>query len=125
MSPGVSGPMLLTRIAGANLPAGATTATLPNTGGYAPGSVLDLMALNLLTGGHDVIGQLVVSADGKTMTSIGPIALGSASSTATSSPTGADDLYEWATPAAAALSGGSGGGSGGPPGVRPPVPLRS
>jgi hypothetical protein len=85
MPPGVSGPMLLVKITGANLP-GAAQVTLPNTDGYAPGSMLSLAALNPRTGGHDILGKLVVSADGKTMTSLGPISLGSATPAGTSGP---------------------------------------
>jgi hypothetical protein len=33
--------------------------TLPNTVGYAPGSVLNLMTMNMTTGGFDVTGHLV------------------------------------------------------------------
>ena len=77
MPPGVSGPMLLTQITGANLPAAALV-TLPNSSGLGACAMLSLVAFNPLTGGHDVVGKLVVSADGKTMTSIGPISLGSA-----------------------------------------------
>ena len=32
--------------------------------------------MNMATGGHDVVGQIVVSADGQTMTSTGTVTLG-------------------------------------------------
>ena len=99
MPQGVSGPLLLTNVTGAGLPAAAQV-TLPNTGGYAPGAMLSLVAFNPLTGGHDVVGKLVVSADGETMTSLGEISLGSA--TPVSSPA-------MVQPAVSGGSGGSGG----------------
>ena len=71
LSPGVKTGMLLYKITGTGL-SGTVNLTLPNTAGYKPGSVLDLMTMNPVTGGHDVAGELVVSADGKTMTSTGP-----------------------------------------------------
>ena len=85
MPPGVSGALLLTKITGTNLPAAALV-TLPNSSGLGAGAMLSLVAFNPLTGGHDVVGKLVVSADGKTMTSIGPISLGSATPAATPAP---------------------------------------
>jgi hypothetical protein len=47
--------------------------TLPNSVGYAPGTVQNLLTFNMLTGGHDITGKMVVSADGKTMTSLGMV----------------------------------------------------
>ena len=60
--------------------------TLPNTAGFKPGSVLYLMTLNPVTGGHDVVGQMVVSADGETMTSTGPITLSGTTGTSAGPP---------------------------------------
>lgn len=71
---GVSGPLLLYQVDGSTLP-GPVQLTLPNLGGYAPGAVLALLAFNPLTGGHDVIGRMVVSSDGQTMTSSGMVLL--------------------------------------------------
>ena len=93
--------MLLYKIVGNGL-SGTVDLTLPNTAGYKPGSVLDLMTMNPVTGGHDVAGQMVVSADGKTMTSTGPIKL---SATGGGSSTGS-------LPAITPDSGGSGGSGG-------------
>jgi hypothetical protein len=70
----VSTGMLLYNIVGSGL-SGPVQLTLPNTSGYKPGSVLYLMTVNPVTGGHDVAGQMIVSADGKTMTSTGLIKL--------------------------------------------------
>ncbi len=39
--------------------------TLPNTAGYAPGVVLNLLTMNMTTGGFDVTGHLKVSGDGR------------------------------------------------------------
>jgi hypothetical protein len=68
---------------------------------------LYLMTLNPITGGHDVAGQIVVSADGKTVSSTGPISLGGSGAASQSSPSSP------LTPLV--VSGGSGGscGSGG------------
>ena len=54
----------------------AVQLTLPNTEGLKPGSVLNLYLMNMATGGHDLVGQLTVSADGQTMTSTGTVTLG-------------------------------------------------
>jgi RHS repeat-associated protein len=56
--------------------------TLPNTSGLEPGATVSLFVLNPQTGGHDVIGQMVVSSDGETMTSTGPVVLATAPSAA-------------------------------------------
>ena len=101
MPVGVSAPMLLLKITGTNVPA-ASQLTLPNTVGFAPGTMLPLAALNPQTGGHDLVGEMVVSADGKTMTSLGPISLGSPSPATSSAPQAQTD----------ATSSGSGGSSG-------------
>ena len=46
--------------------------TLPNTAGFKPRARCStLVTFNPVTGGHDVVGQMVVSADGQTMTSTG------------------------------------------------------
>jgi RHS repeat-associated protein len=74
MSQGASTGMLLYNIVGSGL-SGPVQLTMPNPAGYKPGSVLYLMTVNPTTGGHDVAGQMMVSSDGKTMTSTGPIKL--------------------------------------------------
>jgi RHS repeat-associated protein len=53
--------------------------TMPNSSGYAPGSMLNLWTMNWTTGGHDVVGHMVVSSDGKSMTSMGGVAIPSGS----------------------------------------------
>ena len=85
MSQGVSTGTLLYYIAGTSLSA-SVQLTLPNTDGFKPGSVLYLMALNPRTGGHDVAGRLVVSDDGETMTSTGPITLSDTSGPSSGGP---------------------------------------
>ena len=47
--------------------------TLPNTDCYKPGAILTIYLVNMITGGHDAVGEMVVSADGTTMTSMGSI----------------------------------------------------
>jgi hypothetical protein len=44
--------------------------TLPNTTGFNSGDLLDLMTMNMTTGGFDVTGQLNVSADGKLLETV-------------------------------------------------------
>ena len=66
MPQGTSGPMLLYKVTGLNM-ADPVQLTMPNTSGYQPGAVVSLMTFNPLTGGHDVVGQMVVSADGQTV----------------------------------------------------------
>jgi len=53
--------------------------TMPNTKHYAPGSVLQLWTMNWVTGAHDLTGRMVVSADGRTMSSTGGVTLPSGS----------------------------------------------
>jgi Bacterial Ig domain len=94
MSPGVSTGMVLFNVSGTGISDKAQL-TLPNTDGFPPGSVLYLMMLNPLTGGHDVAGRMVVSADGKTMTSTGLISLSpsSAGPPPAVTPDGGDPTY--------------------------------
>ena len=66
------GGMLLFKVAGSAL-SQPVQLTLPNTDGYKPGAVLTIYLVNMITGGHDAVGEMVVSADGTTMTSTGSI----------------------------------------------------
>jgi len=81
MPPGLSSGMLLYDAVGLDLTA-PVQLTLPNTQGYQPGAVVSLFTMNMLTGGHDIAGQMVVSDDGRTMTSTAPVTLASATKTA-------------------------------------------
>ena len=99
MPAGLSGGLLLYKATGADLTE-PVTLTLPNAQGFAPGAVLDLLTVNLTTGGHDTAGQLVVSPDGKTMTTSGPVTLAPAALPSSGSGTG---------------GGGNSPGDGGPP----------
>ena len=85
MSRGVSTGMVLLSVTGSGL-SGNAQLTLPNTAGFAPGSVLSLMMLNPLTGGHDAVGLMKVSADGQTMTSTGLISFGGAAGSSSGGP---------------------------------------
>ena len=80
MPQGISGGMFLFQVVGSALTQPAEL-TLPNTAGYKPGSVLNLYMMNMATGGHDIVGEMVVSSDGLTMTSTGLIALGASQAT--------------------------------------------
>jgi hypothetical protein len=44
--------------------------TLPNSAGAAPGSVSNLMTMDMATGGFDVSGQLQVTPDGRSLVTI-------------------------------------------------------
>jgi len=74
MPQGVSSGMLVYNVAGSNL-SGPVRLTLPAPGNSEPGAILSLLTINSVTGGHDVASLMVVSADGKTMTSMGLVAL--------------------------------------------------
>ncbi len=76
MPVGVSGAMLLYKAQGLDLSQPGQL-TLPNFQGLQPGAVVYLLRMNMQTGGHDNIGQMVVSADGKTLTALALVALGS------------------------------------------------
>ena len=102
MTPGVSSGMLLYNVVGSGL-SGPVNLTLPNTAGLQPGSTVFLGLFNPITGGHDAAGELVVSADGQTMTSTGPIALFGPDESANSNSSPA------ATPNVASRSAASGG----------------
>ena len=104
---GTTGPALLYKVTGLNL-AKPVQVSLPNTGGYQPGTVLSLVTMNKITGGHDVVGQLVVSPDGKTMTSTGPIRLSSRGSTVS----GSSSAKSLAASGGGSLNGGSQTGKG-------------
>ncbi|WP_165234108.1 FG-GAP-like repeat-containing protein [Aquisphaera insulae] len=80
MPEGTRSGTILYKVSGADLTA-PVRLTLPNAQGYSPGAVLNLYTVNMLTGGHDVTGRMVVSDDGATMTSEGPVTLGHASLT--------------------------------------------
>ena len=80
--PGVSGPLILYQVVG-SAPSGPVQLTLPNTGGFAPGALLNVYTFNPLTDGHEVAGQVVVSDDGQTMTSSGLIRLNAPTTAAT------------------------------------------
>jgi YD repeat-containing protein len=67
--------------------------------------VLELLTVNMQTGGHVVTGRMVVSADGKTMTSVGTVTLASGTASAAGS----------VSPAVLAADSGGSGGSGGEP----------
>jgi RHS repeat-associated protein len=73
---GTSGPAFLYQTKGVDL-SQPVVLSLPNTTGLLPGATMDLLRFNVQTGGHDVIGQLVVSADGKTLISTSPVVLAS------------------------------------------------
>ena len=51
------------------------TISMPNTAGLKPGAITALLAINFATAGKDTIGYMVVSDDGKTMTSTTPVTL--------------------------------------------------
>ncbi|AGA28668.1 FG-GAP-like repeat-containing protein [Singulisphaera acidiphila] len=115
MPPGVSSGMLLYKSVGIDLTK-PVQLTMPNTQGYAPGLVVSLLGMNMKTGGHDVIGRMVVSADGATMTSLAPVRLASAPSGAI--PNTLNSLAERLDFGSgggddSGGSGGSGGGGGG------------
>ena len=74
MPAGVSSGMLLYHAVGLDLTQ-PVRLTLPNTQGFQPGAVLDLSLMNMKTGGHDIVGEMVVSSDGQTMTSTDPVVL--------------------------------------------------
>ncbi len=74
MAQGMSSPLILLNISGSNLNSSAQL-TLPNIVGLQPGAIAYLTMFNPITGGHDVVGRLVVSDDGETMTSTGMINL--------------------------------------------------
>ena len=61
MPQGVSTGMLLYKVIGASV-SQPVQLTLPNSQGFSPGSVLNLLTFNPRTGGHDVLAQMVVSA---------------------------------------------------------------
>ena len=106
MPAGTSGPMLVVKVSGLNQ-SQPVQVTLPNSAGLQPGSVVNLLTMNSQTGGHDVVGQLVVSADGKTMTSTGPIVLASDATvqeTSPPAPAGTAALLAAASPAGAGAS---------------------
>ena len=50
--------------------------SLPNSNNLRPGTTMQLLMLNMTTGGRDVVGQLLVSADGRTLDSVGPVVIG-------------------------------------------------
>ena len=117
MPVGMSSPMLLYKTVGLDLTQPAQL-SLPNISGYGPGSVVSLLKFNPLTGGHDAVARMVVSADGKSMTSTSPVTLASAPKAAAgSSPTlGQNDT------GGGSLGGGSGrqgNAAGVSPGIRP------
>ena len=75
--------------------------TVPNTGHYAPGSVLGLWVMNGVTGAHDLTGRMVVSADGRTISTEGGVALpsGSMMAPAMAAPAGPGQVRAAADPA--------------------------
>ena len=56
MPQGVSEPGCCSTRSSAADPSGPVQLTLPNTSGFAPGAVLNLLTFNPITGGHDVLG---------------------------------------------------------------------
>ncbi len=49
--------------------------SLPNSGNLKPGAVVQLLKLNVATGGRDGVGEMVVAPDGRTVTSLAPMLL--------------------------------------------------
>ena len=117
MPVGLSSPTLLYKTVGLDLTEPAQL-TLPNISGYAPGAMVSLLKFNPQTGGHDPVAQMVVSADGKTMTSTGSIALAGSPTTAT----GATPAVRRSDNGGGSLGGGSGlrgGAAGAAPALDP------
>ena len=113
MPAGLSSPMLLYKTVGLDLTEPAQL-TLPNISGYAPGAVVSLLKFNPQTGGHDAFAQMVVSADGKTMTSTGAVTLAGSPATAT----GATPAVKRSDNGGGSLGGGSGLSGGAAGGAR-------
>ncbi len=74
MPPGVTGGMLLVKTTGVDVTK-PIQLTLPNSAGYKPGAKMSLLLVNMTTGGHDAVAQMVVSDDGKTMSTTTPVPL--------------------------------------------------
>ena len=116
MPVGLSSPTLLYKTVGLDLTQPAQL-TLPNISGYAPGAMVSLLKFNPQTGGHDSFAQMVVSADGKTMTSTGTVTLASAPAA-----TGASPAVRRSDNGGGSLGGGSGlqgGATGASPALDP------
>ena len=110
MPAGESSPMLLYKTVGLDLTEPAQL-TLPNISGYAPGAVVSLLKFNPRTGGHDSVAQMVVSADGKTMTSTGTITLAAAPASGASPAVQRSDNGGGSLGGGSGLSGGAAGAS--------------
>ncbi|QEH32071.1 Putative deoxyribonuclease RhsC [Aquisphaera giovannonii] len=94
MPDGTQGGTILYKVTGADLTR-PVQLTLPNTQGLKPGAVVDLITVNMLTGGHDVTSRMVVSADGKTLSSQGTVVLAHAATTTTAPPPGQLTADSW------------------------------
>ena len=86
--------------------------SVPNTDGLPAGAVTDLYAMNMTTGGNDLVGRLRVDPDGKTLTSVESVSFASAMSPM--SEPSAESKGGIKAAAAPAGSSGSGGGGTGP-----------